>query len=141
VEREGALSTDERLIEQLVRSYVAFSGRNFPHILVPLMAERRVMINPERPLVIYESMSFELRSLAIAAPTLELIDSQLQVQGKRGEARLSFQIRAGGQAIGTGLKTLLLSGLREYDEALVGQLVEEYAARVDVYGRSYQEEQ
>ncbi|MEP1595372.1 MAG: DUF3581 family protein, partial [Halieaceae bacterium] len=46
VERSGEVSRSPLLLESLVRNYVVFSGHNFPGILVPLMAEQNVMINP-----------------------------------------------------------------------------------------------
>ena len=126
VNRNGDNSTDMQLIEAFTRAYVAFSGHSFPHILVPLMKEHQVMINPDRPMVIYESMSFKLDRLDIQSPTLELIDSSLEVQGKRGTVRLQFQVLENGEPVGNGYKTLVLSGLREYDEAKVQGLVDDY---------------
>ena len=64
VSRAGDPLQDQQVLESLIKNYVFFSGQNFPHILVPLMAEKNVMINPQRPLVIYESMSLELETLA-----------------------------------------------------------------------------
>lgn len=135
VERTGALSRDQRLIEQLVRGYVSFSGRNFPHILVPLMEQHGVMINPERPLVIYEGMAFELATVdppAAATPDqppdlrLELLDSTLDVDGKRARAHLRFAWRLGADQIGSGAKTLLLSGLRPLDHGALQDLMRRY---------------
>jgi hypothetical protein len=126
VSREGENSTDMSLIEGFTRAYVAFSGHSFPHILVPLMKENQVMINPDRPMVIYESMSFKLDHLDIKSPTLELADSSLDVSGKRGTVRLQFKVIDNGQVVGQGCKTLVLSGLREYDETKVQELVEGY---------------
>ena len=51
VEREGENSSDPQLVQELTSRYVQFSGHTFPHILVPLMSEHGVMINPARPLV------------------------------------------------------------------------------------------
>ncbi|MCK5898090.1 MAG: DUF3581 family protein, partial [Methylococcales bacterium] len=68
VHRSGNKIHDEGLLEGFIRDYVAFSGPNFPHILVPLMAEQNVMINTTRPLVIYESMVFEFESLNFLTP-------------------------------------------------------------------------
>lgn len=129
VERHGEISHDRVLIEQFVRDYVAFSGRNFPHILVPLMAEHKVMINPERPLIIYESMSFDLQHLDFNNPHLELTETQLDVKGKRGNVLLHFAIKAGNETVGSGFKKLVLSGLREYEEDTMQQVVDEYLAR------------
>lgn len=126
VTRRGEKSTDMSLIEAFTRAYVAFSGHSFPHILVPLMKKHQVMINPDRPMVIYESMAFKLDHLEIQSPTLELTDSSLKVQGKRGTVRLQFQVLENGKPVGNGYKTLVLSGLREYDEAKVQGLVDDY---------------
>lgn len=127
VSREGETSRDPAVIEALVRGYVRFSGRNFPHILVPLMREHGVMINTQRPLIVYESMSFELQRLDLEAPALELVDSRLEVRGKRGEARLYFALKQGRETIGSGFKKLVLSGLREFQEEQIQALVDRYA--------------
>ena len=127
VEYSGETSREAALVEPLTRSYVAFSGQTFPHILVPLMREHGMMINTERPLVVYESMAFELNRLDLRGPTLELLDSRLDVRGKRGEARLYFALRQGETTIGTGFKKLVLSGLREYQEEQIQGLVDRYA--------------
>jgi len=123
----GDRSQDERLIETLVRRYVAFSGHNCPHILVPLMEQHGVMINTDRPLVIYERMSFELDRLDCLDPELELVDSRLQVSGRRGDASLGFAFRHTGGSLGHGAKSLILSGLRDHDPIALNSLVERYA--------------
>jgi hypothetical protein len=133
VEREGECSRDEALIEHFTRAYVAFSGHTFPHVLVPLMRRHGVMISPERPLVIYEGMSFDLERLEFRDVALELADSTLEVSGKRGDVRLRFVIRCGGEAIGTGAKTLVLSGLRAYDDEQMRALVDQYTSRKEAY--------
>lgn len=127
VEREGAVSREPGLVEGFTRAYVAFSGQTFPGVLVPLMREHGVMINPERPLVIYEGMSFDLKHLDFVAPQLELVDASLAVSGKRGDVSLRFSIRADGAQVGTGAKKLVLSGLREFDEDEMDALVDQYA--------------
>lgn len=126
VGREGDCSRDEELIEHFTRAYVAFSGHTFPHVLVPLMRQHGVMISPERPLVIYEGMSFNLERLEFGDVALELSDSTLEVSGKRGDVSLRFVIRSGGETVGTGTKTLVLSGLREYDDDQMRALVDQY---------------
>lgn len=127
IERHGASTTDSALIEAFTRSYVAFSGQNFPHILVPLMAKHNVMINIERPLVIYESMSFDLDRLDFTNPSLELTDTTLDKNGKRGDAYLHFRVKSGTETVGTGSKKLVLSGLREYDQGKIQEMSEKYA--------------
>jgi hypothetical protein len=133
VDRSGEVTRDNRLIEHLVRIYVAFSGQNFPHILVPLMQAQGVMINTDRPMVIYESMAFELDHLDINQVTLRLTDSRMSVEGKRGDVRLTFEFICDGQVVGNGCKSLLLSGLRPYEDASMDRLVQGYLARRDSF--------
>lgn len=127
IEADGDLSRDPDLIESLVRRYVAFSGQNFPHILVPLMEKHGVMINPDRPLVIYERMSFELDRLDCEDLDVELVETALEVKGKRGEARLGFALSTGQEPVGRGAKTLILSGLRDHEPTALQGLVDRYA--------------
>ena len=133
VERSGEVSRDNELIDHLARSYVAFSGQNFPHILVPLMQAKGVMINTERPMVIYESMAIQLEHVDISNVQLRLANSEMNVDGKRGDVRLTFEFLCGEQSVGTGWKHLLLSGLRAYEPEGMDKLVNAYLARRDNY--------
>lgn len=131
VEREGAVVTDPYTIEALTRSYVAFSGRNFPHVLVPLMEQHQVMVNPARPLVIYESMSLELQTpVGVLTETVrpQLNAATMKVEGKRGDVRLDYALTVDGEPFAIGSKNLVLSGLRAYDAQTVEDLVQEYAS-------------
>ncbi|MCC5847940.1 MAG: DUF3581 family protein [Verrucomicrobia bacterium] len=125
----GTGTRDPELIEQVIRGYVRFSGHNFPHILRPLMAENNVMINIDRPLVIYESMSIDLAKDKMHVPELELTGAALDVVGKRGNATLSFNFMEHGEVVGTGEKKMVLSGLREYDAEMVDRMVALYDER------------
>lgn len=129
IKHNGESTRDQRLIEQLIRSYVAFSGENFPHVLVPLMKENGVMINPTRPLVMYESMAVHLDRLDLKHPTLEAKESKLEVSGKRGKVTLQFEFKDNGEPVGKGIKTMLLSGLREYDQDSIDDMVMDYTQR------------
>ncbi|MCB1800218.1 MAG: DUF3581 domain-containing protein [Gammaproteobacteria bacterium] len=133
VERGGDSTRDAALIERLARSYVEFSGQNFPHILLPLMQQQGVMINIERPMVIYESMAFKLERVDIPNVNLRLAGSEMQVDGKRGDVRLTFEFLCGDKVVGNGCKRLLLSGLRPYEQDGIDQLVSAYLARRDNY--------
>ena len=133
IERSGEINKAPGLIEAMIKNYVVFSGHNFPDILVPLMAEKNVMINPGRPLVIYEGMSFKLDHLDFSHPELELSKSTLQVSGKRGDAQLHFNITDAGRPVGTGLKRLVLSGLREYEEAAMQEMCDLYGSFKEMY--------
>jgi hypothetical protein len=133
--REGDTSDDQQLIDDLTCSYVRFSGQTFPHVLVPLMSEKQVMINPDRPLVIYESMTISLERLDISAPQLELTGSELEVKGKRGTVRLAFQLQTSDEIVGTGEKNMILSGLRPFDAQKVDTLVAGYNTRKHSYAR------
>ncbi|ATJ81495.1 DUF3581 domain-containing protein [Halomonas beimenensis] len=125
-QRDGEVTRDEAVVEAFTRCYVAFSGKNFPHYLKPLMEERGVMFNPKRPLVIYDSMGFSLDRLDGIEPGLELVDSSLEVTGKRGDALLEFRILAAGEEVGTGSKKLVVSGLCDYDPDAMEAVVEEF---------------
>jgi hypothetical protein len=127
--REGGNNADPKAIEHLVRSYVAFSGHSFPYILVPLMEQHQVMINNNRPLVMYQSMSLNLEQLELDKPEVKLINADMQVEGKRGNVTLNFVINDDGKAVGRGDKKLVLSGLREFDAQAMDQLIKEYEAR------------
>ena len=133
IKRNGDASKKQDPIRNFIRSYVEFSGHSFPHILVPLMAEHGVMINPDRPLVMYQGMSFHLERLELVNPKLELSSSSLQISKKRGNVLLEFCLTESGEVIGEGKKTMVLSGLRPYDQAKLDQLIDAYAARKLAY--------
>ncbi len=126
VKRHGLITHNPNLIETFSKAYVAFSGHCFPHVLVPLMKQHNVMINPARPMVIYESMAFEFQHLDFDAPTLELSNSHLQVTDKRGLARIEFHVLNHGDPVGSGYKTMVLGGLREYNQASIDEMVQRY---------------
>ncbi|QJQ96301.1 MULTISPECIES: DUF3581 family protein [Halomonadaceae] len=126
VERSGDITHEEAVVEAFARRYVAFSGKNFPHYLKPLMEQQGVMFNPQRPLVIYDSMGFSLERLDAEALSLELSDSSFDVAGKRGDALLEFRMTAQGKEIGHGSKKLVVSGLREYDAEEMDAIVTEF---------------
>lgn len=126
VKRAGDTTLEESIIANLTQSYVEFSGQTFPHILVPLLAEQGVMINPERPMVIYESMTIDLDRLDVTHPVLKGDYNALEISGKRGSVELAFHLEAGGEIVGRGKKHMLLSGLREYDEAVVASAIATY---------------
>ncbi|MBE0492818.1 MAG: DUF3581 domain-containing protein [Thiomicrospira sp.] len=126
VTRDGDTSHNMSLIEAFSRAYVAFSGHSFPHILVPLMQQKNVMINPDKPMVIYESMAFGFDDLSAEHPSLELTNSSLDVNGKRGLVRMEFDICESGVRVGSGYKTMVLSGLREFDQDQINTLIQLY---------------
>lgn len=133
IERSGKVLQNQALIEMLIRDYVAFSGQNFPYVLVPLLAKEKVMFNIDRPLVIYESMTLKLEHLDFIAPKLEMLEPVMEVNGKRATAYLYFQIKDGDEVVGSGFKKLAVSGLREYEEQPMHDFVEEYLARKNHY--------
>ncbi len=112
----GDTTRDAPLIDQLTRTYVEFSGHTFPHILVPLLAGENVMINPDRPMVMYESMTIDLDRLDIHSPSLEIDHNEVVVNGKRGEVQMAFNLVDTGDIVGRGRKRMILSGLREYEK-------------------------
>ena len=127
--RSGDTSRDETLIQNLTRNYVEFSGHTFPHILVPLLAEQNVMINPDRPMVIYESMVIDLDRLDISEPVLEIDHNELDLNGKRGNVLMAFNLLESGEIVGRGRKHMVLGGLREYDKTSSQALVAAFNER------------
>jgi len=133
IEREGEVTDNQALIESLTRSYVEFSGKTFPHVLVPLMEEKEVMINPSRPLVIYDNMSIDLQRLDIKDPRLEMADASLEVKGKRGSVCIGFNLRDGDEIVGRGEKHVILSGLRPYEQDTINELIGFYNERKEKF--------
>ncbi len=148
----GKRYTDLNFIAQLCEQYVRFSGQTFPDVLVPLMRNAGTMINPARPMVIYKNMSIDLNDSAAELfdvsddgqlgqlrkaiddeLTLELAGSDLSADGRKGQVQLTFNIEVAGQSIGTGEKNLVLSGLREYEEAAMQVVVGDYNDRRHAY--------
>jgi Protein of unknown function (DUF3581) len=132
-EASGDVTKDKQIISQFTREYVSFSGKAFPHLLVSLMKKEQVMINLVRPLIIYESMSVELEHLDFEDLQLNLHTSSLDVNGKRGRVCLQFDLVSADKKIGCGKKYMLLSGLREYDQEKVDEMVAGYKRAVSEY--------
>lgn len=128
VEATGEKTLCPTLIDDLTKAYVDFSGHTFPDILVKLMSEKNVMINPARPMVMYQSMEINLQRLDIQSLSLQLAQTSLSIEGKRGDAWLEFDLISEGEVVGHGKKHMLLSGLREYCQDNIDGLIEQYKA-------------
>ncbi len=135
--RTGEVSHSPEFIEHVVKSYVQFSGMNFPHIMVPLMEEQQVMINPQRPLVIYESMEVEFDRLDLHHPEVEFSGASFNVEGKRGIVTLNFNFKEDGELVGKGSKRMVASGLRPYDKATMNKLVFDFTERKEAFLSEY----
>ncbi|MGR9085677.1 MAG: DUF3581 domain-containing protein [Gammaproteobacteria bacterium] len=133
IERSGELSRDLALIESFTRDYVAFSGQNFPYVLVPLLAKENVMFNLNRPLVIYESMTLSFHHLDFRQASVEMMEPKMEVDGKRASAFLHFQIKTGENLVGQGFKKLAISVPSHYEAKPMQTFVDEYLARKNDY--------
>ena len=129
IHSSGDNTRNASLIDTLTRSYVEFSGHTFPHILVPLLAGENVMINPDRPVVMYDSMSIDLDRLDIGTVSLEIDRSTVSINGKRGEVRLAFNLLESGSIVGRGRKRMILSGLRPYEKQAMDDITAEVNQR------------
>ena len=69
------------------------------------MKKHHVMINVDRPLIVYKSMSFNIFQTGIDHINIELIESTLEVDGKRGNVCFIFSMSSNGSVIGKGMKT------------------------------------
>ncbi|MBL4763956.1 MAG: DUF3581 domain-containing protein [Colwellia sp.] len=126
IEASGEKTHCPSLINALTKAYVDFSGHTFPDILVKLMTEHNVMINPSRPMVMYQCMKISLKRLDITTLSLQLAKTSLTIEGKRGNAWLEFDLVSDGEIVGHGKKHMLLSGLREYCQDNVDTMVTQY---------------
>jgi hypothetical protein len=106
---------------------------NFPHILQPLMKAHQLMINPQRPLVIYQSMTLDFLRFSAQCPSLHLSSSELTIDGKRGNVLLQFELRDGAEVIGKGEKRMILSNLVPYDEVQMQAMVDFYNGRKESF--------
>ena len=114
VSTNGEHSRDPQLIDSLTRSCVEFSGHTFPHLLVPLMKQNNVMINTDRPLVIYDHMRISLDTLDSDSVDLAPTEPVFRLYGKRGDVALNYDLSCNGETVGTGQKKMVLSGLRAF---------------------------
>jgi len=126
VEHQGESTQDQNIIEHLIRSYVAASGKNFPHTLKPLMEDQGVMFNPDRPMIMYQSMNLSLETLDAPEPELELGHAELVPDGKRGNVTLDYRLMSRGEEKGQVSKKLVVSGLRDYDAQAMDEVVEHF---------------
>ena len=128
VEHTGDNSNNGQLIDNLTQSYVTFSGHTFPHILIPLMEEKDVMINPARPMVMYQSMLIDLERLDLVDVTLEVDKEKttFDCNGKRGNVCLAFNLISGDEIIGRGEKHMVVSGLKPFEKSVVDGVIAEY---------------
>lgn len=123
MQRQGEINQDPDFIQHLVTNYVQFSGMNFPHIMVPLMQEKQMMINAQRPLVIYQSMEVHFEHLTLIQPSITLNTATFDVEGKRGVVTLHFDFEENNEVVGQGIKRLLTSGLKPYQQTDIDELV------------------
>jgi hypothetical protein len=133
VERSGDISRDSALIESFTRDYVAFSGQNFPYVLVPLLAKENVMFNLNRPLVIYESMTLSFDHLDFKQASVQMLEPEMNVDGKRASAFLHFQVKSGEKVVGRGFKKLAISVMSGYEAEPMQAFVDDYLARKNGY--------
>ena len=141
----GEKTTEPTFVSSLVEKYVHFSGRTFPDLLVPLMRDSAVMINPDRPLVIYKDMALRLDTGKVELMAghvncagrdqikLTLTDSELIADGKKGRVQLGFSIEYAGELVGEGEKNFVLGGLREFDEQAMQGIIDTYNTRKSNY--------
>jgi hypothetical protein len=136
VEVSGPVLTDQNLIADICKEYVRFSGETFPHLLVPLMERENVMINPARPMVMYQSMVINLHEFNFIKPSLELAKQEITVEGKRGDVYIHFNVVSEGKVVGSGQKHLLLSGLRPFEAPAMEALINDYELTKSNYKNS-----
>jgi len=90
------------------------------------MENAGVMFNPDRPMIMYQSMSLALDTLDAPSPDLELHNAELKPDGKRGNVSLDYRLISDGNVAGEVSKKLVVSGLRDYDAGAMDAVVEEF---------------
>jgi len=123
------LTTPPAALRGMIEQYVACSGQTFPGLLQPLLRDQGVMFNPERPLVVYDSMGIQLEAPLTVPPAVRLRHSELTVNGKRGEVDYQYDILQADQIIGECWKKMLISGLRPYEHAAMASMIDRYRQR------------
>jgi hypothetical protein len=126
VTRGTDLSAPLPALWAFIKAYVACSGTTFPGLLQPLLKAKDVMFNPQRPLVVYDSMRITLTTPPQSHPTISLQHADLAVTGKRGDVTFNFSINEQGRRIGECAKKMVVSGLRPYDSATMMDIIERY---------------
>jgi len=126
IHREGNITTDRDLARHIICQYVEFSGHTFPDIMVPLLAEQNVMLNPDRPLVIYQSMALSLNRLDLTKPALVSSQSTLNLNGKKGASRLEFNLIESGEIVGHGEKSMVIGGLLPYEKSVAERMTRKF---------------
>lgn len=91
------------------------------------------MINPQRPLVIYESMDVEFERLDMTHPEVEYTGATFDVDGKRGVVTLNFAFKEDGETVGRGIKRMVASGLRPYEQPAIDDLVNRFNERKETF--------
>jgi len=130
ISKSGEKNSNPDFIDSLIKNYVLFSGQNFPGLLMPLLEKHQVMFNPEKPLVMYNSMSFKFDHLDVKNHIhVKLADTYLEVEKKRGNFFLHFDILDGDEVIGRGIKTMVVAGLRPYEHDAIIGCCDRYLAR------------
>jgi hypothetical protein len=133
IHSSGEQTKDASFIANVIEKYVQFSGRTFPEILINLMKEKGVMINPARPLVIYKNMAVNIEQFPAGELTLEFAGASMDVDGKKGSVKLEFDLFVDGNVIGHGTKDMVVSGLRPYEQAAIDIIVSDYQAIKQAY--------
>ena len=60
---------------------------------------------------------------------MTLVEQDLKIEGKRGDVTLTFELHSGDKLVGTGIKTLVMSGLRPYVDDQAQQMFDKYEER------------
>lgn len=87
------------------------------------------MINPKRPMVMYQSMSIDLLRLDLNDISLEFDEEKttVETEGKRANICLAFKLRCDNEVIGHGEKHMLVSGLLPFDENAIAGITADYS--------------
>ena len=86
----------------------------------------------DKPISIPDNVNITLnnKSVAVKGPKgeldLDFTGASLQANGKKGSVNLEFDLLINERVIGHGTKSMVLSGLRDYDQAAIDVIVSDY---------------
>ena len=75
----------------------------------------------------------EFSRLDLSHPEVEFSGASFDVEGKRGLVTLNFTFKEDGQVVGKGMKRMVASGLKPYDQSAIDGLVERFDDRKQAF--------
>ena len=132
IHRGGEITHDKVFINGFIRSYVEFSGKMFPEVILNAMKKSGVMPSLKRPLIIYVKMSFSLNVFSSNRPQVMLRETVFEKLGRKGVMSLYFDVWVNGEIIGFGEKKIFIGSVCPCDPSALQVYINSYNARNNI---------